>query len=479
MPLMRREALFLGVALSILFARPVQASAPSNRDACKAALALEEHGAQTISSRKPCRTALMTNGTPEDMRNEVASLMSPAQHPSLDDLVLGASIADAAIVKAKDQPWGYLARCDVARRLGSADTLETCLQDLRRFAPDHEATRRALAFASEQSSRGIWLLRAFVLLGLLGTLVHALVQLWYRRRAQEPSKLVVGVVLLGTTALLSVFAPRIANAAELPTLKRDHLSSFPIDDEDPESSVPPVEEQNKKPLEFGYFMQDLLAKAEKAGQAGDHAAEARYYSALTKVTPNSAYAPSKLCSAFEAAGNIPKAVAACRTAVTRNGATADDFVHFVNVVLSSHDKLPPLEQQELTMVLDHLAGETKLSTVPAMLRCEVALRFDNTAALEACTNELTKSAPKDPKTVSFQWALALRKHDRSAALKMIDRARGIGMSAEGIAKMEAVTRQMTLRWLTWIALFATGAILVGAIIRFGFARFNNRRQAAV
>ena len=316
MQLMRREALFLAVALSVLFARPVQASAPSSRDACKAALTLEEHGAQTISSRKPCRSALLNNGTPEDMRNEVASMMSPAQHPSLDDLVLSESIAEAAIVKAKDQPWGYLARCDVARRLGSADTLETCLADLRRFAPNHEATRRALAFASEQSSRGIWLLRALLLLGLLGTLVHALVQFWNRRRAQEPSKLAVCVVLLGTTALLSAFAPRIANAAEPPTLKKDHLSSFPIDDEDPESSIPPVEEQNKKPLELGYFIQDLVAKAEKAGQAGDHVAEARYYGALTKVAP-SAYAPSKLCSAFEAAGDLTKASAACRTAVTR------------------------------------------------------------------------------------------------------------------------------------------------------------------
>lgn len=476
MRLMEPAALFLVVAgLPFALARPARASA---RDACKAALALEERGAKTDSSAEPCKRAFLDDGRPEDMRNEVAAMMSPAAHPSLDDLVLAATISEAAIRQASDQPWGYLARCDLARRLGSAATLETCLADLQRFGPNHAATKQALGFASERSSAATWLLRGLLLVGLLGTLVHALVQSRARRRGEASTRAVLGLlVLFGTATLLSV-SPHRAHAES--ALPKDHLSAFEIDDEDPESSVPSDEEANKKPLEFGYYIQDLAAKAEKAGQAGDHVAEARYYAALSKAAPAVAYAPSKLCSAYEAAGNIPKAIAACRTAITRRGSTAADYTHFVNVVLSSHDKLPALEEEELRLVINHLAGESKVGDpIPSMLRCEVALRFGNTQALQACTAELATSAPTDPKTVSFQWALALQKHDRSAALQLIERARGVGMKPEGIAMMEAGTRKMTLRWLMWAALFATGAILLGTLLWFGYLRFGNRRQAAV
>jgi len=113
--------------------------------------------------------------------------------------------------------------------------------------------------------------------------------------------------------------------------------------------------------------------------------------------------------------------------------------------LKTTTPLPPGERQELDAVIAHLAHETDLGALPTMLSCDVALRFDDRAALEACTAELARRAPRDPKTVSLQWALALQKHDRGAALGLIDLARETGMSAEGLAKMEKATRAMTLR----------------------------------
>lgn len=475
MPSIKRGALLvLVIALPCSLARPVEAAPRTNREICEAALALEENGAQTAASRQACHDAFTLGGAAQDMRNEVASLMSPARHPSLDDLALGTLVADAALVKAPDQPWAYLARCDIARRIGNADTLEACLKDLGRFGPNNPATKQALAFAAERSSRGIWVLRILVIVVLLGSLAHGLLSRWRFARRRIPNTVVMAALVVSTWCLLSGFfsRPVLAEFAK----GKDHLSNFAIDDADPESSVPTPEQQAKQPLEFGYYIQDLLARAERAEKVGNKDAAVRFYGALTKATPT-AYAPSKLCSALQAAGDLTTARAACRTAITRRGSTADDYIHFVNVVLASHDRLPDLEEKELQAVIDHLAKEAPLGAVTARLRCEVALRFNNTKALEACTAELAKLAPKDPKTVSFQWALALQKHDRTTALQLIDQARGVGMSTEAIDRMEAGTQQMSRRFRMKMGFIAIGAVLALFLLVYGFQRLQHRRQA--
>jgi hypothetical protein len=446
------------------------------RGACEVALMLEEAGRRDGPSREPCHSAFRLTGQPQDMRNEVASLLSPAARPSLDDLVLSALIADAAVRKATDQPWGYLARCDIARRLGSADVLETCLADLRRVTPAHAATMRAQSYSAEHAPLGARIFRVLLSLGLLGTLAHALLR---RRRAnrRSPVRAPLAAALMVGVISLSGFEIGVATAEPLPD--RDQLSQFKVDDANPEANVPTPELQNKRPLEYGYYLQDLAAKAEKAAKTGDHVAEARFYRALTKAAPTAAYGPRRLCDALEAARDIPNAIVACRTVLTRQGSTAGDYIRFVNLVLTTRGPLPPLEEKELHSVLEHLAGEAQLGALPTMLRCEVALRFNDTPALETCTTELGKTAPNDPKTVSFQWALALARHDRSAALQLVDRARGVGMSKEGVAKMEQATRQMSRRYRARLALMVLGAALVAALLALGFRRLSIRRRLAV
>lgn len=475
--LLARLAIFLvgsGVLARSAVAAPVGASA---RSACEAALAVEASGPGGPASREPCHSAFIVDGAPQDMRNEVASLMSPRAHPSLDDLVVGSLIADAAVRKAPSEPWGYLARCDIARRLGSADVLETCLSDLRRVAPAHAATKQALIYAAERAPLAAWILRAVLALGLLGTLAHALLR---RRRATRrlPAPL-TAASLVGLVALsaLSALAARPARAE--PTPGKDQLSDFKIDDADPEASVPGVEMQNRKPLEFGYYLQDLAAKAESAAKRGDPAGEARYYKALSKAAPTASFGPRKLCQVLETAGDLPGAVVACRTTLTREGSTAGDYLHFVRVVLATPGTPSSGERAELDAVITHLLNEAKLGAVPFVLRCEVALRFSDTPALAACTDILGKIAPNDPKTVSFQWALALRQHDRSAARKLVDRARGVGVSKDGVAKMEEATRQMGRSRLERLGLAAFGAAVAAALLALGFRHLAQRRRLAV
>jgi hypothetical protein len=448
----------------------------TSRGACEAALALEQTGQPAqVSSRAACHSAFIVDGAPEDMRNEVASLMAPSARPTLDDLATATLISEAAIRKASNQPWGYLARCDIARRLGSAAVLETCLADLRRVAPDHLATKRALDFATEPASLAIRILRILLLLTLLGTLADALLRRERSLRRSARRAPARSVLLL--LAVCSFFSTLGAGAARAePTADRDQLSELKIDDADPEASVPSVEVQNSKPLEFGYYLQDLAAKAEKAGKGGNHAAEARYYRALAAAAPTTSYAPRKLCDALEAAGDTSSAIVACRTAITRQGSTVGDYLHFMRLVLSTKGPLPPGEQQELSTVLTHLDGEAQLGALPTMFRCEVALRFRDEPALAACTDTLSRTAPNDPKTVSFQWALALQRHDRGAARQLLDRARGMGIGEDGLAKMEQATRQLTLRLIGRLALLALGAGLVAALLTLGCRRLAQRHR---
>jgi hypothetical protein len=458
-------AAIMAIVVSVSgMAGPARASETSaTRGACEAALSQEWAGLRPASSREPCHRAFRELGSAEDLRNEVASLMSPAAMPSTDDLAGAALIIDAAVHKAPSEPWGYLARCDVARRLGSAATLTACFDDLRRVAPQHPATLRELARPPVNTSAAIWLLRVLLGLGLLATAAHAV-----GRRALRAGVLGVAV------AFVTFAAPSALRAA--PQVGKSELSDFPVDDADPEAGIPDEEARINRPLEFGYFLQDLAAKAERAEKRGDYAAEIRYDRALTKAAPTSAFGPRKLCAALAAGGDVAQAIAACRTAITRPGATADDFERFVTVVLSSKAPLPAGERKELDAVVLHLASEAQSGARPTMLKCDVALRFRDMPALELCTAELERLAPNDPKTISFEWALALENRDGEAARRLIDRAKSTGMNSAGVSKMEAGTRVMARRRAERLIASALAALLIAAALWLGWRRIGTRRQ---
>jgi hypothetical protein len=462
-------------------ARPAQASPlwdgqMSARDTCKKALAHEESSGAMYLSRKPCDTAFLS-GTPEDMRDDVASLMSPAAHATLDDLALATLMTDATVRKAHDQPWGYLARCDVGRRLGSADLLASCVEDIRRVAPQSDAMKQALSMATEHPSVGVRIFRLFLVIGLFGTLAHAGRSAWMARaRRRRVSTAVASAI---ACLVMLTLGSRLASAQISLPGGKDGLSTLGIDDENPEASVPGPDVATKQPLQFGYLLQDLAARAESAAKKGDHAKAARYYGAIAKAAPTVAFPPRKMCLELEAAGDLSTAIQACRSAITRAGSTEADFTRFVSLVLNSKGPLPPDERQELEAVIKHLEKQPNVGAVPTMLRCEVDLRFKDLPALERCTAELLKLAPNDPKTVSLQWALAVEKRDRGTALTLVDRARSLGVNAAALAKMEQGTRAILHRQVerTALLIFAAGFVAAGLVL--GRRRLGARRQPAV
>jgi hypothetical protein len=454
---------------------PSPSGAVAARRACEIALDSERDGkGAKIDSRASCHRALMLGGQSEDMRNEAASMLAARRNVTLDDLAISTLLADAIIRKDPTEPWGYLARCDVARRIGSADVLETCLRDLRRIAPQHPATLKELARPALPVSPWLWATRALLALVIVGTLVHA-ARRRLARRGPARSGLAVAVVaiVLAVAASWAVAAPARAGGHVGPD---GDLSRFKIDDANPESSVPGDEQRAKGPLQFGYFIQDLTVRAEAAAKKGDHAAAARYYAALAKAAPDVALPTRRLCVELQAAGNVGDAIKACRSALTRGGSVVGDFTRFVSLVLTQPDPLPAGEKDELAAVLKHLESNASVGAQLPMLRCEVALRFRDTTTLEACTNELGRVAPNDPKTISFQWAVALDHHDSDAAARFIDRAKGLGMAKEGVATMERATSDMHRRRVGRLVLLFAGVVaLMFAVVR-ALRRLAARRR---
>jgi hypothetical protein len=473
-------ASLVGLAAVSLAATPAYASSWSPevealRSACQKALAAEAADGRPHDSRTPCHAAAKATGMPEDMRNEVRALVNPTAHPSLEDLGVALMLVEAAVNKAANQPWGHLARCDVAERLGNAAALTTCLADMDAMARKHPASQQALATLRYPASPPVWLGRIGLGLLFVATLIHA-GRGWRRRRAQSGRQdLPATPAAASTIALVALFAVAgPARADELPKIEKDHLGDIVIDDANPEASVPDLETQNRKPLQFGYFLQDLGGKAEAAVKRGDHAAAARYFKALATATPKSAFGPRQLCLELEAAGDIAGAVVACRTAITREGATIGDYERFVAVALARKTALAPLERKEIAAVVAHVESESPGATANR-LRCDLAVRVSDRKALEACTAALVKLAPDDPQTVSYQWALAMLTHDKGKATELIGRARQLGMSVAGVSEMKRATDEMATRNLVRIAVGVLTA-LVAAVALYGFWSWNNRRR---
>jgi hypothetical protein len=252
----------------------------------------------------------------------------------------------------------------------------------------------------------------------------------------------LGVSGAGLVCVCLLAAPCGGIAQQADAVAQNDLSAkFHIDEQDPESSVPTAEQALRSPLEMGYLLMDLIARAEAATQRGDHAAAVRYNRAIVKASPQRALAHANLCKAYEAVGDQPHALESCKASLGLGGVTADDYAHYARLVLAQPGELPKSELEDVEAIIAHLqeqmSGTAQGKTLPAALSCEVATRLNDNARLERCTNELAAAAPGDPRTITFQWALALARHDDDAARAVIERARQAGLPAAAIAEMQA------------------------------------------
>lgn len=238
-----------------------------------------------------------------------------------------------------------------------------------------------------------------------------------------------------------------------PTASADPLKTrFIINDADPESAVPSPQEAIKAPLQMGYWVMLVSDRAQAAENRHDFTAAIKYYRAIAKAAPDRAVAFSKMCLAYEAAGDWKSAVSACEISLQKEGVTIEDHQHFVRLLMKKPEPLTAAEIKEADGVIAHLQDElarmpTSGPDAPAAdlqqarrfiverIKCEVAARLSDRKRLESCVSAMRAQAPKEASTTAFAFALALVSHDYDEAEQLIAGAKSIGVNDQGVAFM--------------------------------------------
>jgi hypothetical protein len=135
----------------------------------------------------------------------------------------------------------------------------------------------------------------------------------------------------------------------------DVATKWQVNDDNPSASVPTVEERNKDPLEFAYFLQDLLARAQMAYDIENWPDVVKYNEALATAVPDVARPFSTLCVAYAKLGKLDVAAAYCGKAVTLQGSRVYDHLRFLDLTLRKK-KLTQEDLDALEASLNHLRG---------------------------------------------------------------------------------------------------------------------------
>jgi len=257
------------------------------------------------------------------------------------------------------------------------------------------------------------------------------------------------------------------------------------DDETMSAPTPPPD--SRDPMEMGYWLQQTSERADAARAAGDHATAVQYYAELAKAVPDRSVAFARMCESYQALGRRDDALASCRDALARAGAQVADYVRFAHLVTGVPGELDPDEVADLDAALAHLAAHPAGRLTAYHLQCELGVRLADEPRLSACTAGLAENAPDDPKTVAFQWALALQRGDSAGAARLVDRAKHAGIEPAGVAAMERATTSAArsasgkpARSRGWWAIGAV-ALIVGGVAGRPLLRAslnNSRRRRA-
>ena len=279
------------------------------------------------------------------------------------------------------------------------------------------------------------------------------------------------------TALVITLASGRAAADAPPPESKNDVSAWKVDDSDPEKSIPSEKDRNRDPIQFGYWLMDVTARAAGAAKRGDHRAAIRYYTALAKAVPDRSIAFSKMCDEYVAVDEHVNAVATCGLALFRDGVTAKDYVHYMNLILSAPGKLDEKETSALATVIAHLREDPKQAALADELECETGVRTGNADQLAECTKGMAARSPDEPKTLVYEWNLAMQRHQYDAARQLLERAKTTQMKPEAIAQMETETGETVEQCarMTWLGIGTLLTLGAGGLV----TAFALRRRRAV
>ena len=421
-----------------------------------------------------CELAAAAVGSTFDFRAWVGAWLSTPRLLTPAELDRVSGLAVRATMLSSNQPWGHAAECDIARRIGDRFMLKECVTELSQMAPNHYETRSARSAAEEGNHAWIRLLGWAVLaLTCVATAVRGVLFRFKARSLPSIGKLGATGMLFGVLALTSSPAradqesDNAAAAADIdaPSRPLGQLSNtFPIDTNNPMAGMPTLAQRNKNPIQFGYWLMDMTVLADNALKKGDFATAAKYFEVVVAAVPDRNIGYSKLCKAYVELNDREKAAKPCRTALAYRGATVEDHFRYARLLISKQGKLDAREIADIDAQVKNLT-ESKLESAAYRIACELAVRLDDEKRLESCTAGLVAIEPTELGTVSFQWALAVKKNDYKQAEALVTRARDLGMTEEGLAKMQTGMEKMKPVWR--LALENIRYVLAGLLLVLG------------
>jgi tetratricopeptide (TPR) repeat protein len=420
-------------------------------------------------------SAAAAMGTAMDSRAIVGALMSGTAAPKPRELVEAVRQATSAR-RLQNQPFSDAALCDIAYHVGDDAMLNSCVHELEAIAPDNFETARWRAVRHQTPAWALWL--GWSALGsiVIWTLGHAL-----RRRLRRPDTTRrVGVVAAAIFGVLTcVGAPaQAADPAPEPTPEHPQhwqLSRFAINWDDPESRIPTVEERNKDPLQFGYFLQDLNVEALKAERNGDWRAAVKFWRADAKAVPDMAVGFSKACRAYQMLDEVDQAIEFCSKALNLEGSLLEDYLRYAELVTGKPAALSAVDTQDLDAIVKHLR-DTEQPAAAAVVECRTGVKLEDRVRLERCTQVLAKTSAQDPHTLTFQWSYALLRKDYGEAKRLLGVMEKTNMNRQALARARDATAEASAWWrrpLTdWRYAVATLTVL---LLGAGAALFLRRR----
>ncbi len=430
---------------------------------------------------KVCWEALQQSRSMSTIGAAVRTLVTGPTPPTLNDLKQAIDLVALERRHAPDQPVLLAAMCDLAESTGDGVMLQNCAHKLEEIDPNYGPTVRARR--EMETTCPPWLFRSgwtAIASGALLTAGDGLRRWLKKLRARRGLTVVAAAILAAGIAT----APKVARADLPPAPPGSMLSIWPVDDKNPESSIPSEEQRNAHPLEAGYWLQDLIYKAKLASKHGDHEAAIRYYEALHKTVPDKAVSLLQICQEYEAMGDLDQAANECGLALTLDGVTINDYVHYVRLVLRQPGALTDKELMALGNVIDHLKQDTGDDSQAAhdaatQLGCELAARLDDVPRLKECTTALAATAPNDARTLSYEWALAAAQKNFGRAEELLVQAKAAGVPEDKLKTMQAATDLGARKDRRTKQLVAggVGAVLGGVLLAL-VARLRKRRSAA-
>jgi tetratricopeptide (TPR) repeat protein len=456
---------------------------------CQARLALGQHDPAILA----CNEAFSRSRSESDARAVVHALLSGPAALTTSEILAALAFTAEAHQRAPTQPTAAATACDIAGRIGNQVMLQQCTEELERLSPNDPATREAEGHLARRCPPWrFWTGWSVIGLGVFATLGDAMRRRLARRgRARS---VVAAVAVVGGLALAAPVGLREAFAAEAPppaapqasaapgssdlVPENGWLSRWPIDAAHPEAHIPSEAARNADPLQFGYWLQDLIWAAGHASKRGDHAQAVKYYLALATAIPDRPEGFTRACSEYEAMGELDHAINACGQGLLRNGVLVRDYDHFVHLILAKPGPLGKKDNEALSNILAHMREDPTGRDFVDELECEVGARNSNVAQLRECTAAMAARGANDAKFFTFQWNLAMQEHKYGLARAFVERARLAGLAPPAVATLLDTTRsEQRWYWLRiGLAVLALGLLAGG--VRVAVRALQRRRAGA-